>query len=105
MADWVTADDLAQYLDLVPGSVDVDELGEACAVAQTYITRRIIPTYVDAPPDDLVRATLMQAAVLYRTKQAPMGYVGVGDFGPVPLFPRDRGVELLLTPFIEDHFN
>lgn len=51
-------------------------------------------------PDDIVEATLLQAARLYKRKNTPDGIAGAGDFGPVRVSRFDPDVEELVAPFV-----
>ncbi|MFJ6617588.1 phage gp6-like head-tail connector protein [Kitasatospora sp. NPDC091335] len=53
-----------------------------------------------AVPDDIVQATLIQAARLYRRKDSPEGVTGSAEWGVVRLSRRDPDVWNLLEHFI-----
>ncbi|MFD4660833.1 phage gp6-like head-tail connector protein [Kitasatospora sp. NPDC058444] len=53
-----------------------------------------------AVPDDIVQATLIQAARLYRRKDSPEGVTGSAEWGVVRLSRRDPDVWALIEHFI-----
>lgn len=53
-----------------------------------------------AVPDDVVEATLIQAARLYKRKDSPEGVTGSAEWGVVRLSRRDPDVYALIEPFI-----
>lgn len=57
-----------------------------------------------AIPDDVVQATLIQAARLYRRKDSPEGVTGSAEWGVVRLSRRDPDVWNLIEPFVLSGF-
>lgn len=57
-----------------------------------------------AVPEDVVQATLIQAARLYRRKDSPEGVTGSAEWGVVRLSRRDPDVWNLIEPLILDGF-
>lgn len=55
-------------------------------------------------PDDIVQATLIQAARLYRRKDSPEGVTGSAEWGVVRLSRRDPDVWALIEHFIAPGF-
>ena len=79
--DWLTVDEVAAYLDLP--TVD-DNLVTATATVKAAVERRRSDLWAGeplafTPPDDVKGGSVMWAALVYQTRNAPSGYSGYGD--------------------------
>lgn len=54
-----------------------------------------------AVPDEVVQATILKAAALFRRKDAPFGVAGFGELGVVRISRADPDVVELLTPYLK----
>ena len=93
MADWLTVDDVAAYLDLPAAGVPTDDnLALSTAAAKAAVERRrsdlVVPGNPDAvpptvdtftPTDDVKLGATLWAAILYQSRSAPSGFAGYGD--------------------------
>ena len=86
MADWLTPEDVAGYLDLPAASVAADDnLALATAAWRAAVGRRhSVYWTADAPPvywppDDIRLGAIRAAALTYQTRNAPSGFAGYGD--------------------------
>lgn len=52
-------------------------------------------------PDEVVEATVLKAASLFRRKDAPFGVAGFGEFGAVRITRQDPDVVALLDPLVK----
>lgn len=87
MADWLTPDDVAAYLDLPSSSVAGDDnlslstKAWAAAVERRHPSYLVdvngVPTYV--PPDDIRLGAIRAAGLTYQSRNAPSGFTGYGD--------------------------
>lgn len=83
-ADWITVEEVAQYLDL-PGDPSTDDnLVLATATIKAAIERRRSDLWSGDPstftPGDEVHGGAVQwAALMYQARNAPSGYAGYGD--------------------------
>ena len=82
---WLTADDVAAYLDLPSSSVAGDDnLALSTAGWKSAVERRH-PRYltgeppVYSPPDDIRLGAIRAAALTYQSRNAPSGFAGYGD--------------------------
>jgi hypothetical protein len=82
--DWLTPEDVAQYLDL-PTSDD-DNLALSTAAVKAAVEQRrsdLTDTTVDpplfTPTDDVKGGAVMWAGIVYQTRNAPTGFSGYGD--------------------------
>ena len=57
-----------------------------------------------AVPDDIVQATLIQAARYYKRKDSPEGVMGSAEWGTVRVAKTDPDVQALVQPFILPSF-
>lgn len=78
---WITPEDVAKYLD-VPypdssGRID----GATFAIVDAIERRRSDLDFTDAStvPEDVRQGSIMWAAQVYQTRNAPSGYAGYGD--------------------------
>jgi len=86
MADWLTVDDVAGYLDLPTVDPADDNLVLSTAAVKAAVERRR-SDLVDAsseppafvPTDDVKLGSILWAAILYQTRSAPSGFAGYGD--------------------------
>lgn len=80
-ADWLTVDDVAEYLDL-PGTTDDNLVLSTAAVKAAVERRRSDLNLVDdltIVPGDVHGGAVMWAALVYQTRNAPSGFTGYGD--------------------------
>jgi hypothetical protein len=83
--DWLTPDDVAAYLDLPAASVAGDDnLALATAAIKAAVERRRRDLAVGDPPvftpgDDVRAGSIMWAALVYQSRNAPSGFAGYGD--------------------------
>ena len=83
---WLTVDDVAAYLDIPAAAVvDDDNLHTATATVKAAVERRRSDLWdtadppLFAPPDDVRGGSIMWAALVYQTRNAPSGFAGYGD--------------------------
>jgi hypothetical protein len=83
MTDWLTADEVAAYLDLPGDPAADDNLQLAVATVKAAIERRRsdLGLTVDGAtcPLDVHGGAVMWAALVYQTRNAPSGFAGYGD--------------------------
>ena len=85
MADWITADDVAGYLDLPASSVAGDDnLALATAAVKAAVERRRSDLDFTADDFTVVNAdvrtgSIRWAGLMYQARNAPSGYAGYGD--------------------------
>ena len=84
MADWLTPDDVAAYLDLPAGMETDDNLLLSTAVVKAAMERRRSDLWtgdpaVFKPGDDVKGGSVMWAALVYQARNAPSGFAGYGD--------------------------
>jgi hypothetical protein len=81
VADWLTPEEVAAYLD-VPGAPD-DNLIASTAAAKAAVERRrsdLELEHVDAvAPADVHLGAMLWAGLLYQSRSAPSGFAGYGD--------------------------
>ena len=90
--DWITAADVAGYLDLPGDPAADDNLFLATATVKAAVERRrhdlwtggdpaAIPPIPDVftPSDEVRGGSIMWAALVYQTRNAPSGFAGYGD--------------------------
>jgi hypothetical protein len=81
MADWLTPEEVAAYLD-IPGAPD-DNLIASTAAAKAAVERRRSDLKLTDPdavaPDDVHLGAMIWAGLLYQTRNAPSGFAGFGD--------------------------
>ena len=82
MPEWLTPEDVAAYLDL-PSSDD-DNLALSTAAVKAAVERRRSDLWAGEPsafvPGDEVRAgSIMWAALVFQSRNAPSGFAGYGD--------------------------
>jgi hypothetical protein len=83
LADWITPEDVAAYLDIV-GEPD-DNLSLSTAGWRAAVERRHPDYFDDAdppvyfPPDDIRLGTIRAAGLTYQSRNAPSGFSGYGD--------------------------
>jgi hypothetical protein len=82
---WLTVEDVAAYLDL-PGDASTDDnlaLSTAAIKAAVEGRRSDLWTKDDppafAPRDDVRAGSIIWAALVYQTRNAPSGFAGYGD--------------------------
>ncbi len=79
---WLTVDDVAKYLDL-PGDVSGDDNhATATAAIKAAVEGRRSDLFVDGaftPAGDVKGGSVMWAAIVYQTRNAPSGFAGYGD--------------------------
>jgi len=86
MADWLTIEDVAGYLDLPTADPADDNLVLSTAAAKAAVERRrsdLVDSTVDPPAfvpvDDVKLGAILWAAILYQSRSAPSGFAGYGD--------------------------
>lgn len=82
MADWLTIEDVAGYLDLPVASPDDDSLTLSTAAIKAAVERRrsdLDFTDETTVPADVRTGSIVWAAILYQTRSAPSGFAGYGD--------------------------
>jgi len=84
LADWITPEDVAAYLDLV-GEPD-DNLTLSTAVVKSAVEGRRSDLYdkttdppTFAPPEHVRGGSIIWAALVYQARNAPSGFAGYGD--------------------------
>jgi hypothetical protein len=80
VADWLTVDDVAAYLD-IPTSDD-DNLALSTAAVKAAVERRrgdLDYTDAESVPGDVRGGSIMWAALVYQTRNSPSGFAGYGD--------------------------
>jgi hypothetical protein len=84
--DWLTPDDVGAYLDLPPAAVAGDDnLALSTAAVKAAVERRRSDLFtsldppVFSPGDDVRAGSIMWAALVYQTRNAPSGFAGYGD--------------------------
>lgn len=80
--DWLTAFDVAEYLDLPGDPAADDNLLLATATVKAAVERRrsdlnIAGTFT--PNDEVRGGSIMWAALVYQARNAPSGFSGYGD--------------------------
>lgn len=83
-APWLTVDDVAKYLDLPAATAaDDDNLVTATAAVKAAVERRrsdlLDATGAFVPGDDVKGGSVMWAALVYQSRNAPSGFAGYGD--------------------------
>lgn len=80
---WLTPEAVAGYLDLPPGSEADDNLAISTAAVKAAVERRRSDLVDEAgtfrPGDDVRGGSIMWAAIVYQTRNAPSGFAGYGD--------------------------
>ena len=84
MADWLTVDDVAGYLDLPTVDPTDDNLALSTAAVKAAVEARRSDLKAGDPPaftptDDVRTGSIIWAAILYQTRSAPSGFAGYGD--------------------------
>jgi hypothetical protein len=84
VADWLTIDEVALYLDLPEATVAGDDnLALATAAVKAAVERRRsdLELEVDGAvaPADVHGGAVMWAGLVYQTRNAPSGFAGYGD--------------------------
>jgi len=85
MADWLTVDDVAGYLDLPTVDPADDNLALSTAAVKAAVEARRSDLFDDAvppaftPTDDVRTGSILWAAILYQSRSAPSGFAGYGD--------------------------
>lgn len=83
MADWLTAAEVAVYLDLPGDPAADDNLVLATAAVKAAVERRRSDLALDvidaAAPDDVHAGAVMWAGLVYQVRNAPSGFAGYGD--------------------------
>lgn len=87
MTDWITPDDVAAYLDLPAAAASADDnLVLATAAVKAAIERRRSDLWTAAadpdtfePSDEVKAGSIMWAALVYQSRNAPSGFAGYGD--------------------------
>lgn len=82
MPDWLTPEDVAAYLDIPSG--DDDNLILSTATVKAAVERRRSDLYRGEPPvfspnDEVRGGSIMWAALVFQTRNAPSGFSGYGD--------------------------
>jgi len=83
LADWLTPEEVAAYLD-IPGAPD-DNLTLSTAAVKAAVERRRSDLFDTATPpvfvpgDDVHTGAIIWAALVYQTRNAPSGFAGYGD--------------------------
>jgi len=80
--DWLTVDDVAAYLDLPGDPAGDDNLATSTAAVKAAVERRRSDVdFGDAAtvPNDVRGGSIMWAALVYQTRNAPSGFAGYGD--------------------------
>lgn len=80
MADWITPDEVAVYMD-VPYPDESGRIDGATAAAKAAVEQRRSDLDFTAVPvsEDVHQGAIMWAAQIYQTRNAPSGYAGYGD--------------------------
>jgi hypothetical protein len=81
--DWLTPEDVAAYLDL-PSAEGDDNLELSTAVVKAAVERRRSDLWTGdplafTPGADVKGGSVMWAALVYQTRNAPSGFAGYGD--------------------------
>jgi hypothetical protein len=84
VADWITVEDVAGYLDLPAVDPDDDNLVRATAAVKAAVERRRSDLNAGDPPvftptDDVVTGSIIWATIIYQARSAPSGFAGYGD--------------------------
>lgn len=85
MADWLTPEDVAAYLDLPEASVAGDDnLALSTAAVKAAVERRRSDLDFEAASfavfnADVFGGAVMWSALVYQTRNAPSGFAGYGD--------------------------
>jgi hypothetical protein len=82
VADWITPEDVAAFLDLPPVEASDDNLVNSTAAVRAAVERRRSDLdYTDATtvPNDVRHGSVLWASILYQTRSAPSGFAGYGD--------------------------
>ncbi len=82
MADWLTVDDVAGYLDLPTVDPTDDNLALSTAAVKAAVEAR--RSDLDFTDETTVAAnvrtgSILWAAILYQSRSAPSGFAGYGD--------------------------
>jgi len=80
--DWLTPEDVAQYLDLPGDPAADDNLLTATAAVKAAVEGRRADLYDETgfhPGADVKGGAVMWAAIVYQTRNAPSGFAGYGD--------------------------
>lgn len=84
-ADWITVDEVGAYLDL-PTVEDDDNLQHATAAVKAAVEGRrsdlwdkSVDPAVFTPPAHVKTGSLIWAALMYQSRNAPSGFAGYGD--------------------------
>jgi len=84
VADWLTIEDVAGWLDLPQADPADDNLSLSTAAVKAAVERRRSDLMAGDPPafapsDDVHTGSVIWAAILYQTRSAPSGFSGYGD--------------------------
>jgi hypothetical protein len=82
VADWLTVDDVAAYLDLPTVDPTDDNLALSTAAVKAAVeARRSELDFTDETtvPADVRTGSILWAAILYQSRSAPSGFAGYGD--------------------------
>ena len=83
MADWISPEDVAAWLDLPTVDPDDDNLLLSTAALTAAVERRRSDLFDDAgvftPGDDVRTGSILWASILYQARSAPSGFAGYGD--------------------------
>jgi hypothetical protein len=84
VADWITPDDVAAWLDLPQADPADDNLANSTAAVKAAVERRRSDLDFEAADFAAVHAdvrtgSILWASILYQTRSAPSGFAGYGD--------------------------
>jgi hypothetical protein len=82
VADWLTIDDVAGYLDLPQADPADDNLALSTAAIKAAVEgRRSDVDFADETtvPANVRTGSIVWASILYQTRSAPSGFAGYGD--------------------------